>query len=45
MTTGKISVMETGRQRVYDNMAIRLLEDEGYVPEERSFYYLVQIKI
>ena len=42
MTTGKISVMETGRQRVYDNMAIRLLEDEGYVPEERSFYYLVQ---
>lgn len=42
MNTGKVSSMEIGRYKVYDDMKIRFLEDQGYVPEERSFYHLAQ---
>ncbi len=40
MNTGKVSFMEVGKYWAYDRRKIKLLEDEGYLPEEKSYYYL-----
>lgn len=42
MNTGKIASMEVERFKVYDDMQIRFLEDQGYISEEKSFYHSVQ---